>query len=418
MTEMLIIADDLTGAIDAAAPFIGAGVEVCCDYGEDASEVLTGSARVVSVNANTRHLDAATARERVCALAAAGVTAGVHIVFKKTDSVLRGNVGSELEGALVACGTDVAHFLPSFPKIDRVTVDGIHLIGGVPVAECPIADDPFEPVRQSRVAEIIGAKSDVATTEVHVGKELQSGFSGIAIYDAQTDEELFGRAHAILADGDAPVLVAGCAGIAGALARALEIPPAPMAPENPQGSTLVFCGSVNLVSVGQVAFAREHGAPVHVVSPVHILDSSWSASPDFGMLARDVAAELTSAPFTVVDASTRSTPADIAAAGIKPGCDLRSLVSSNLGRAAAMLAMATDAQNVFVMGGDVLLEMLESLRVKRCGLIAQVAPGVVVFEVAVIGRAVRIVSKSGGFGEPDMFQVVADRLSDIPGLPR
>ena len=83
-----------------------------------------------------------------------------------------------------------------------------------------------------------------------------------------------------------------------------------------------------------------------------------------------------------------------------------------------MLAMTTDAQNVFVMGGDVLLEMLESLRVKRCGLIAQVAPGVVVFEVAVIGRAVRIVSKSGGFGEPDMFQVVADRLSDIPGLPR
>lgn len=413
MTELLIIADDLTGAIDAAASCIGAGVEVLTACPESLTAELGPSApRVLSVNAATRHLPAAEARACVQRLVADARTAGVRLVIKKTDSVLRGNVGAELEGALAASGVAAAHFIPSFPAMDRVTTGGVHRASGVPVAESPLGQDPFEPVLFSDISSIISTTSRIPTMVVAEGEAVPERARGVIAYDAATDAAIEERLRQVLraTECDPMVLLAGCAGMVSALARVLRFPSAPSSVAPRSGSLLTFCGSINAVSAGQCAHARRSGAPSIALAPRMLLDEAWPSSTDFLEVAHEVSTELVSHRLVVVDASTRSTSADLTAAGIAPGTDVRLLVARNLGAIAAGLLACAQVENIMVMGGDVLLEMLENLCVPRLSLVAQVAVGVVVFEAMVGPSRVRIVSKSGGFGEPDMFLRVADAL--------
>ena len=54
---------------------------------------------------------------------------------------------------------------PRADIIRRTTKDGVHLIDGVPVAQSVFGQDPFEPVRHSRVAEILGEQTAVPVVQ-------------------------------------------------------------------------------------------------------------------------------------------------------------------------------------------------------------------------------------------------------------
>lgn len=82
----------------------------------------------------------------------------VPYIYKKTDSALRGNIGAELGALLRASGEQALPFLPAYPQIGRCTREGVHYIDGQPVAQSVFGIDPFEPVRHSRVADLIGVQ--------------------------------------------------------------------------------------------------------------------------------------------------------------------------------------------------------------------------------------------------------------------
>ncbi len=409
MIEVLVIADDLTGALDAAAPFIGAGAEVRTAAPDDLRfEELDTCVRVLSVNAATRHLDASEARECIASLVRSAVAAGVPYIVKKTDSVLRGNVGAELEGALAAHPSAHLEFYPSLPSMGRVTVGGVHCVDGVPVAQSAFADDPFEPVVCSRVDDIIALQSDVAVVSAACAHAVADR-KAVVVHDAATDEELAGSVRGAVAGGAA--LFAGCSGVVSALAEALGVPAAPQVARDARAPVLAFCGSVNPVSVGQCACAREQGVPTFDVAAASVLDVRWTESAAFAELARGLRSALGSSSLVVVDASVRATEAELAAAGVAPGEQARALTAANLGAMAAKLATSTRVPTLLVMGGDVLLALLEGAGCACVRMEAQIAPGVVVSFVELEGMPLHIVSKSGGFGDRDLFTHVAELLN-------
>ena len=409
MIEVLVIADDLTGALDAAAPFIGAGAEVRTAAPDDLRfEELDTCVRVLSVNAATRHLDASEARECIASLVRSAVAAGVPYIVKKTDSVLRGNVGAELEGALAAHPSAHLEFYPSLPSMGRVTVGGVHCVDGVPVAQSAFADDPFEPVVCSRVDDIIALQSDVAVVSAACAHAVADR-KAVVVHDAATDEELAGSVRGAVAGGAA--LFAGCSGVVSALAEALGVPAAPQVARDARAPVLAFCGSVNPVSVGQCACAREQGVPTFDVAAASVLDARWTESAAFAELARGLRSALGSSSLAVVDASVRATEAELAAAGVAPGEQARALTAANLGAMAAKLATSTRVPTLLVMGGDVLLALLEGAGCACARMEAQIAPGVVVSFVELEGMPLHIVSKSGGFGDRDLFTHVAELLN-------
>lgn len=117
MPELAIIADDLTGALDAAAPFARRGVHtVVATSAEGLHEAINTGATVVGVSTNSREIVPERAREAVRA-AVVALPAGTRI-FKKVDSRLKGNIAAELD-AIPHVSSLVIPAIPAFGRWTR-----------------------------------------------------------------------------------------------------------------------------------------------------------------------------------------------------------------------------------------------------------------------------------------------------------
>ena len=127
------------------------------------------------------------------------------------DCVRKNPFDFQLKAVLDAASRTSLHFLPAFPKMNRITRNGIHYIDGVPVHESVFGKDPFEPVADSYIPEIL--KGDVPVTVVRNMKDWKRA-PGIMVYDASTDQELMEFGKFLMKKGELTVM-AGCAGFAG-----------------------------------------------------------------------------------------------------------------------------------------------------------------------------------------------------------
>lgn len=116
------MADDLTGAADAAVEFSEAGfsVNVCLT----ADSAARCEAEVCAVTTESRELNEGAAREAVRRWAAILQGAGRQVVFMKVDSMLRGNGVAETAELARNAGFVQAVLCPALPRLGRVCRDG------------------------------------------------------------------------------------------------------------------------------------------------------------------------------------------------------------------------------------------------------------------------------------------------------
>lgn len=398
--EILLVADDMTGALDASAPLAGEGCSVAVRPG--AGRVPTSLARPVAVravNCGTRHAPPRVAARVV--RAAVGALAGPGtLVVKKTDSMLRGNLGAELAATLAATGAVVLHFLPALPSQGRTTVGGVQYCGGVPVGEAE--RDPFGPPASSEVAAVLAGQCDLPVTCVPLGGEVPRGFRGIAVHDAVTQRDMERSLGAVLA-GEARPVLAGCSGLTAALAALRGSPGLPPWSMGPDEGLLWLCGSLNPVSRAQCARASVDGAGVVPLPGGAKTDRRWLATPEGRVTTTRVAASWRSRRATVVDATA-------AAAGHAPA-GAREAVSGRLGRfGAAVVREAAPAPGpLMVSGGDVLAAVLEALGVREIRPSGEALPGVIASSAPSPLGALSVLSKSGGFGAPGIVARLVGR---------
>lgn len=162
MTEILVVADDLTGAMDTGHAFAARGYETVVGF--DATS--PPSSQIAVVNTDSRYVTPDTARERVLTSITAAET---DRVYKKVDSTLRGNLVAEVDGALDATGASMAVVAPAFPANGRTTACGTHLVDGRPVTETEAAADPDRPVRDAELQSLFStSEHDVTHLDVDV----------------------------------------------------------------------------------------------------------------------------------------------------------------------------------------------------------------------------------------------------------
>lgn len=398
MAQTMLIADDLTGALDAGVCFVPQGAKVLVDAAAVEPASIDACAGALCVNAATRHMGAAEAAERVAGLVRAAQTAGVPLVVKKTDSALRGNVGAELAAAWRASGARCLHFLPALPAMGRVTRGGVHYIDGVPVSQSVFGRDPFEPVVDSDVRAIMAAQTDAPVAVVAEGEQAPAGFEGIVVYDATSEASVESRVRELLAAADGSVL-AGCAGLASALAAIAGPGSRADEPLSFVGNLLVVCGSVNGVSRGQCAAAVRGGAASYRIAETEKCDDSWLISDAGRAFVAAVNDDWAARPLTVVDGSGLEDLSGLVPAGL----DVRQVVSDHIGALLAAVCAAGVRGRVLVTGGDVLTSFLAQAKVAEVTPLGQVSAGVVAFEVRPPAGVLRIASKSGGFGEESLL---------------
>ncbi len=170
MAQVLVIADDLTGSNATGALYARLGLRAVTVGALTQVERYADRVDVLVINTASRHWSPARAHAAV--RAAAEAAGDAPLIVKRVDTTLRGNPGSELDAVVdvLAAREPAARIrtlaVPAFPDAGRSTVGGLHLVDGVPLTRTAVARDPFDPVRHSRVAAVLGAQSRRSTGEL------------------------------------------------------------------------------------------------------------------------------------------------------------------------------------------------------------------------------------------------------------
>lgn len=427
MLKVAVIADDLTGAADTGVLFVPVVAEMrlltagrfsaCPD-----KSALSG----VAVCTDSRSMDRAEAGRAVGDLAGQLKAMGPDLVYKKIDSCLRGHVGVELLQLMDACDRRGALVVPAYPRLGRATINDVHYVLGVPVAESEAGADPVRPVTSSLLTENLALGHDAAVGFVDISaveggeialagavrEALDQGQRLIAV-DAATDDDLaLIAATALKFFPD--LILSGSAGLAQAVAARLTHQAGRKSGRPPQADCQSFSlpprpalfvgGSASTVLRGQLeTLAEEQNIPLRILD------------------ARQVLAGLPEQDRSGLDAALAADNLIICLSPPDPG--QTRLPSQELALALGNLAAdlvrgrAGHLGAVFASGGDTAQAVLSMLGNPEMVINCELAPGFIASTLA--GgpcSGLYFLTKSGSFGEPDLLAEVYSRLRrTLPG---
>ena len=198
---IVVIADDFTGAAELGGIGLRHGLktEVCTVV------PVRTDVDLLVIAADTRSKDVSAAVADMLEITRRVRELGPELVYKKTDSVLRGHVVAELKVHMEVLGFKQVLLIPANPVLGRVIRDGFYFVNGVPVHETAFAIDPEFPVRSSDVREMLG-----------------EGFleSGIIVGEAGSVDDLWDWAGRV----EPGMLLAGAAGFFSAILDRRRLP--------------------------------------------------------------------------------------------------------------------------------------------------------------------------------------------------
>ena len=383
--RVLIVADDLTGAMDSAGPFAARGIETWvvampmrCD------PALLKSARVVSVNTETRHLPAAEAAARVRGIVRHLGCDDFNVIVKKIDSTLRGNVVAETLALMEASGRREAVVAAAFPAQGRTVRDGCVLVDGQPLAETAFARDALSPPPLMPLQQVFAAAAAGLRVRAVGPADAFTGATDIWIADSASDADLSAIVKTFV-PRTGRVLMVGSAGLTQALALAcFDAGSKPARPRNIDGTVVFAVGSRAARSTEQVEALAADGQTEILRAPNGRLLASNIP------VARNIV--LKAAPGD--DGNERDAGS----------------VAAELARHALEIANRTQAQVLVATGGDTAIAILDASDNPALQVLGDLMPGIPYARITVAGKPLWLVTKAGGFGAPDTFRDVARGL--------
>lgn len=369
------LADDLSGALDAAAAFHRAGWPVTIALSIEAW-YSAASGGIVGFTTESRNASAEVAARAVTRALAHGRARGGRLLYKKIDSTLRGPVAAELAALAAALPEARILFSPANPAVGRTVRDGVLLVRGVPVGETEFARDPVSPVTESRIVTLLGAAASAR----------------VVVADAANEHDLT-EAVARMTASSLPWVAVG----SGALAR----PVAQLLSENRNspgthcgvgaarllapGSCLLVCGSAHAGNRAQAAvLMRERGVPRHELS---LADAA-------GAVARSVASIRAGGGASLL---------------MEEGRGDSGRVVRTLAQATAAIVRETNVSRVFVTGGETAFAICSALGIRALEFVREIESGLSLSRApAPVDTLLAI--KPGGFGDAHTWVRAWDAL--------
>ncbi len=371
MTDVTVVADDLTGAADCGIAFALAGLPTFVSIG---NAPAPDSAQIVSVDTDTRRLGRDEAAQKAGEAARDAYRRGSRQLYKKIDSTMRGHVAAELATTFRAAAdlpggeAPLVILAPAFPGTGRTTRDGQVLVSGVPLEQSEVwrksgMTGPADPVAMLRQAGLVAEPVRLATVRggaddlrVALSDLVVRGVQ-VAVCDAEEEDDLrrIAQAGARLRW---PVIWVGSGGLARHLPAALGLRPRAGADSRPRlsdGPILALVGSRSTVAREQARLlGTEEGVATLELDVDLLLGGAGGAQ------------------------WTR-------AAG-----DLPTASADHIG-------------GLIATGGDIARAVLGSLGAGGLHLLGEVEPGVPI-GLADARRPLPVVTKAGAFGTPQTLQ--------------
>ncbi len=371
------LADDLSGALDAAAAFHRMRQRVAVELGANAMRADERTS-VVGITTETRNASAVEATAAVMVALERIASAGGRLIFKKIDSTLRGPVAAELQALLAVRPEARVLFTPANPRAGRTVRDGILRVQGVPVAETEFGRDPVSPVRESCVRTLLGEVVDERVT----------------IADAVAEEDLLAAVDRMDASGRDWIGV-GSGALAGALAARRFVTAASREfvverPDLPAGPILMLCGSAHRVNRTQAeTLRRERGVPV------------FEYPTDESGAAQTLRA--------VIEKLRAGGGACLLAAEVRGDSEA---IREALTAAARHIIPAANVRRLFVTGGETAFAVSRAAGVDSLRVVKEIESGATLAATAWHGRSALVAVKNGAFGDASSWVRGWDALNE------
>lgn len=360
--RIFIVADDLTGACDVAAPFAMCGEKVEVQI---TSKQPHPSTTVVAINTESRDTPESTSLLKLDATLRRLPFSADTTVLKKVDSLCRGNTFFEIRAISSRFPEHLIFFAPSYPSLGRSVTSGyLHLdsMSGndLNIAEC--LDSKH--IAHSILPECIDSEAKM----VHIQSAINNG-TRFFLCDASTDAGMRSIVQAALSLNRRLIWI-GSGGLAHAIANTCCDKRSTAPCWTPRNETFLLCiGSDHITTKRQIEHAIHYINDIICIEKIkydteafssHLKNRKpiiWSIDPELNIAAiRD----------TLIQASNYS----------------RTTVLLSGGDTAAKVCNAMEVQSIFIAG-----ELLPGI---PWGIISG-------------GKfdGMRIITKSGAFGKAD-----------------
>ncbi len=276
-----VIADDLTGAAEIGGIALRYGFRVVIDTKADKAT----DTDVLVIATDTRSLSPEQAVEVARQTTSDLLALHPDFIYKKVDSLLRGNVAVELLAQLSVSGKPRAVVVPANPDLKRTISNGIYYYDGVPLGEMEFDGRGGTKRSSSRVTDLLGKGAEGRVDVISAGDDFPD--KELIIGNASCPEDLerwVGRIYS-------RIVPAGGSGFFSAILKSIKRDPVDEEAEvSPGRSVLYVCGSAFAESRSLVRASVEEGTAV-----VYMPERLFCPEEDTSLLIRKWADEVSEA---------------------------------------------------------------------------------------------------------------------------
>lgn len=407
------VADDFTGAGDAASFLVKGGLSVQLFSGipSEGSRIAEGvQAVVIALKSRTQKKDEAVrdTMEAFQWLKEKGVQQFYFKYCSTFDSTPEGNIGPVLDAAMELLQVPCTVLCPALPVNGRVVQHGELYVNGVPLQESPMRNHPLTPMWDCGIARLMQPQSRYSCVELW--KE-QMGQDERAIWGWLSERSCGAEHYYIIPDyqddGDGAriaelfgglSLLSGGSGLLEPLARHISTQSRKgQAPDiRAAGAAILLAGSCSKATLGQIAYFQAHGGISYKIDPAALLEDPGQVDE-----AWDFVEAHWGAPVLVYSSDTADNVKESQRLGQSRIADLLEQAAAEL----AERAVSHGIRRVIVAGGETSGAVTKRLGFSSYQIGQSVAPGVPVM-IPMENPDIRLVLKSGNFGQEDFFERV------------
>lgn len=407
------IADDFTGASDAASFLVKGGMQTLLFNGIPQETEGAESYQAVVIALKTRTQETGSAVEETLKAADWLKKRGAKQLYVKYcstfDSTPAGNIGPVLDALLEKYHVPYTILCPALPVNGRVVKDGKLYVNGVLLAESPMRDHPLTPMWDSEIKNLMEAQSHYQCMNINRQDMLRKA-------DVQKKIEVFGKGkehfylipefyeeedETTIADhfGKLPILT-GSSGILKALAcqhTGTDIEK-PMIDVHAEGRGLLLAGSCSQATRDQIRFIQKKGIKSKQIEPLNLLEGKQTEEELWGFIQSHSHEEV-----LLYSSDEPETVKQIQQAGKDRIAGLLETTMANI----AKRAVRSGYTRIIVAGGETSGAVTRALGYDSYIIGKSVAPGVPVM-IPQKDEKIRVVLKSGNFGQEDFLKRALD----------
>lgn len=413
--KTLLIADDLTGALDTGVQLSKKKTSTTVYLGM--VERISLESDVIIINSNSRHDNPSDAYAKVANILKKYANQ-FDLIFLKTDLGLRGNISATFKA-----GIDVLErtllFVPAYPSVNRTTKDGVHYIDGQLLQDSIFKHDFPALKTTSHLRDIINHDYEIPTRIVrqdNLSKELIQSLenSSVSVFDCESLNHL-GLIVQTLRDCNRLNFIAGCAELAHVISKTVyaNVDNRELLGKVLNGPMLLINGSINSVSLNQLKQANAEDRVIIKLNANVLFnkDISYEFKRLKDRLVQALRKNKSVILTTAVNEEEVAFLKTLAKVNNLSDMELSRNIEQKINMIVKSVYSEIFVEKLVIFGGETALGVLQTLEVKDLIPIGEVSMGIPYAIAMQDENKIQIVTKSGALGSEDIINDIERYLN-------